>query len=643
MANRRSQMVSDINADRGTPSARPTPWGKPLTAMSDQELLYWATNEGDVSRRRELAAEMQRRRGDEPSTTADLANETRPVPEVPVADPQWRGGKFDWQRVRDEMAEGRRRDEEDEARKIKEWEDRYGQGTYGYRDVPANANRNRAGMGMLSEQQQADMMREAQLADLRRRKAEQDAVRGHNAQVADLERQLRGEPEPWNPTAAVDRAAEELNRRYPKPTGTPADIDPVESSSTPIPDAPDMSSTDVLPGDQPGTVRKWNPETKRYDIVAVGKPAADGPQPFYGRTVPGPVSKDGTPVAASREFGSEDESVGYDRRRQIGSLTPEERADRDQRAMGVTWNTEDGRAKEDPGTGLAASERDIAMRGRGFMPVEGGYSVEAVDDPAAPLGAPGRFGRRPDLENAGYVSAPVEGPLGHRNVYRPGAELRMRMQNARDQSIINDVIARTGMEPAQAAQLQRAGGVEAVTNAGRMMASNDLAQRRKNVVLQAQARQRPMNFLNNPDADPWAKRVMSEAILRSGRPGATPLDVEGQQMGNMQNVMQQMATGYATTLQQSPQVEMMRQQYEAKLDAEAAAHADAVMTKMGYDPTTGLGQWSGKPMTEEERRRVAVAVERRYPGRGQRIAANIPVAAAAPQPAARGGDPMDGI
>lgn len=483
---------------------------------------------------------------------------------APPADNGWRGGKFDWDAANREVA------------RRAAWDKRYGQGTYDYRGAAAAHMRNRAGMGDATEQELVDVMRQAQLDDLARQAAEEDAVRAHNARVAGLKRGV--------------------------PASSPADLDPVEAAATEVTPDPqvgaDMSSTDILAGPRRGTVRKWNSTTKRYDVVDASKPAPEGPTPFYGRSVPGPASIDGSPSSPSELFASQEDADAYGRRSVLG---PDE-------AAPVTVDPL-AAPQVNPRTGLAGSQRDIDMRRRGFVPVQGRdggvtYMLEA-DTSGDAVGGPGRAGVRDDLGlavnddgSSRWEPQTRSGPLGMQTVYAPTDEFRAQVRD----------------------NVQRRSAIRAARD----------AERQKMVVLQAQATQRPMNFLNNPEAKDWARRVASEAMLRSGRPGATPLDVEGQQMGNMQNVMQQMATGYATTLQQNPQMAMLRQQQEQKLDMEAAAHADAVMDKMGYDPLTGLGSWNGKPMTEEERRRVVIAVERRFPGRGMRIAGNIPVAAPAP-------------
>lgn len=348
------------------------------------------------------------------------------------------------------------------------------------------------------------------------RRSEQQYVAGH---VANVEREI-----------AEKNAARESERGLRRQAQLEADL-----AASDVP-PPGMSSTDVLPGDQPGTVRKWNPVTKRYDTVAAKTAAAPSRTPFYGRSVPGAQRMDGTRGEASAPFASQKEADAYDRRRPVDGFTPEERADRRQRAMAGTVPTEAGDAQQGSASPLsapiAASERDIAMRARGYVPVFGNdgsvtYMLEAAGEVEGdgPRGAPGRWGRRSDL-TTNYDVQERNGPLGKQKVYVPKEEFKTEVRD----------------------------NVQGRAAARKAVADN----RQRSVVLNAQYRQRPWALLDNPDASDWTKRMVSEALLRSGRPGATPLDVEGQQIANARRVAEQRAVGQ-----------------EAASAAEAAANAAA--------------------------------------------------------------------
>lgn len=470
----RAQMIADINASRPDPYAHLT-----------EEQLMAMLNHTDP-KLRDAARQILASRKPKESTTADLVNETRPIPEVAPVDEGWKGGKFDWSAANREVAT-----------------------------------------------------------------AQADAGRREDARQERLNRRA---------AAQASSAA---------PVSSPADLDPVEAAATAVTPDPqvgaDMSSTDVLPGPRPGTVRKWNPTTKRYDIVDASTPVADEPAPFYGRTVPGPVSINGTRSSPSEVFASQEDADAYDRRSVLG---PDE-------AAPVTVDPL-AAPQVNPRTGLAGSQRDIAMRRRGFVPVQGRdgnitYMLEA-DTSGETVGGPGRAGVRDDLGlavnddgSSRWEPQTRNGPLGTQTVYAPTDAFRKQVRD--------NVQARSAARAARDAE------------------------RQKMVVMQAQATQRPMNFLNNPNADPWAKRVLSEAMLRSGRPGATPLDVEGQQMQNMQDIAKQLAVG---ALQAGPA--------QAQLDAAERVRREQRIVDMRK--TAGPFMDSTWYSPAEARRRAAAALRR---------------------------------
>jgi hypothetical protein len=512
LAAQRAEMMAAVNATRPTSnrSRSPSSWDKPLSQMGDDELLHWAHFEGDVARRREIADEIARRRGGAPqeSTTADLANETRPVPEVKTEDNGWKNGAFDWDLAKQEMAAQRAREAA-------------GTGVNGAvqsgqytppagRSNSADLDSNDAAATPLSDEKWSD------------EKEVRYRVRKFGVTEEQARQSLAEEK------AAASRRADASDAKVAK---FDRELEPIYGELK-----PDMSSTDVLPGDQPGTARKWNPATGRYDTVTVAKPSAPAPAPFYGRTVPGPVAVDGSPVAAPRAFASQEEADAYNTRpakdgvpTTVGALEP--------------------------------SQRDIDMRARGFVPVYGkdGSVTYMLEAPAVPgtRGAPGRRGDRPELtrQSLGVNDPPVDmyeatvgtdavpGPLGPQSVYRPTDEYKKEVATAQERREVNRLIESSGL-PAEtvlgAYATDGIKGARMVANAARAEAG---ARRREAVVRQAQLTQRPANILSNPTADDWTRRLASEALLRSGRPGATPLDVQGQQMVNTQRVREQEAVG----------------------------------------------------------------------------------------------------
>jgi hypothetical protein len=442
--------------------------------MTDEQLMRLLDHPDPKVRdaaRRQLDA--RRQTG---STTADLANETRPVPEVKAEDNGWKNGAFNWDLVKQEMAAQRERDAAAEEARRAEWDTNYGDGTYDYRGAAGAVRRDRGLRQPASKQEQLDAMRAAQIADLEQQRQDEAGVLAHNARVAGL---VGG--------------------------STPADLDPVESAATPVvPDSPVRSQ-------------------------AASPRATPSPAPFFGRTVAGPAPIDGGVAEAPEAFASQEEADEYNTRRRLSA----------DEAAPVTVNPMD--APQVGPDGMAGSQRDIDMRKRGFVPVYGqdGSVTYKLEAPSAgdtnAIGGAGRWGMRPDLElSTGqapdgtprpgrYVGVPTDGPLGRQMVYRPTDEYKQELRD-----------------------------IQRYRDANRKA---EFDERHKQVVLQAQAKQRPMNFLNNPNANEWAQRVMSEALLRSGRPGATPLDVEGQQMANMQDIFKQFATAGFANMQNQAQAE----------------------------------------------------------------------------------------
>lgn len=538
----RAQMIADINASRPDPYAHLT-----------EEQLLAMLNHTDP-KLRDAARQILASRKPKESTTADLANETRPIPEVAPVDEGWKGGAFDKSKMHQEVVASRRREEEREAARRAEFNKRYGEGTYDYRGAAGEAMRNSAGVGPARPRDMSGVVRAAQIADLERQAAEEDAVRVHNARVAGLKRGV--------------------------PASSPADLDPVEAAATEVTPDPqvgaDMSSTDVLPGPRPGTVRKWNPTTKRYDIVDASKPVADNPAPFYGRTVPGPVSIDGTRSSPSELFASQEDAEAYDRRSVLG---PDE-------AAPVTVDPL-AAPQVNPRTGLAGSQRDIDMRRRGFVPVQGRdgnitYMLEA-DTSGETVGGPGRAGRRDDLslatiatngdDTARWETQDRPGPLGMQTVYVPSDVFRGKIKSAQEQRELNRLIETSGLPAQVVRQAYADGGIGAARAAANGAKAEAGARRREAVVRQAQLAQRPANLLANPTADEWTRRLVSEALLRSGRPGATPLDVQGQQMQNMQDIAKQLAVG---ALQAGPaQAQLDAAERARREEREAAARGKA--------------------------------------------------------------------
>lgn len=482
---------------------------------------------------------------------------------APPADNGWRGGKFDWDAANREVAVSQRAEAEREVARRAAWDKRYGQGTYDYRGAAAAHMRNRAGMGDSTEQELVDVMRQAQLDDLARQAAEEDAVRAHNARVAGLKRGV--------------------------PASSPADLDPVEAAATEVTPDPqvgaDMSSTDVLPGPRPGTVRKWNSTTKQYDIVDASKPAADEPAPFYGRSVPGRDPIDGGPAKPSRAFASQEEADAYDRRPVL--------APTDIQPPGTLVNTE---------TRLMSSPRDVDMMQRGFVPVYDANGEVTYMRAANPVG-PQNVASLPGDD---WTTDDREGPLGKQSVltYTPKARERL-------------------------AETQR--------NRSQARAARD-AERQNNVVKRAQARQAPELYMDRDDVSAWNKRVMSERLLRSGQPGPTPLDVEARQAQSVQDIMKQLAVG---ALQQGPAAEATRMQGERDAEAAARLHVNGLLAELGYDELGNGTPVVGYNITPEEAQHVIDASEAAFPGRGGRIARGA-LGPRAPQAGRRGDGRVDG-
>jgi hypothetical protein len=500
-------MASDLAAQRAAMRAavnatRPQASG-PSSSMTDEQLMRLLDHPDPKVRdaaRRQLDA--RRQTG---STTADLANETRPVPEVKTEDNGWKNGAFNWDLAKQEMAAQRERADASEEARRAEWDNNYGDGTYDYRGAAGAVRRDRGLRQPASKQEQLDAMRAAQIADLEQQRQDEAGVQAHNARVAGL---VGG--------------------------GTPADLDPVEAAATPVtPDPP----------------------------VRGKKPTSKPRSGQYGRTVPGPVAVDGSPVAAPEAFASQEEADAYNTRRVLSQ----------DEAAPVTVNPLD--APQVGPDGMAASQRDIDMRKRGFVPVYGqdGSVTYMLEAPAVPgtRGAPGRRGDRPELtrQSLGVNDPPVDmyeatvgtdavpGPLGPQSVYRPTDKYKKEVATAQERREVNRLIESSGL-PAEtvlgAYATDGIKGARMVANAAKAEAG---ARRREAVVRQAQLTQRPANILSNPTADDWTRRLASEALLRSGRPGATPLDVQGQQMANMQRVLQQFATAGLGNLQNQAGVE----------------------------------------------------------------------------------------
>ena len=519
----RAEMMAAVNATR--PSSQ-------SSSMTDEQLMSLLQHPDPKVRdaaRREL--DSRRQSG---SSTADLANETRPVPEVKTEDNGWKNGAFDWDLAKREMAAQRERDAAAEEARRAEWDNNYGDGTYDYRGAAGAVRRDRGLRQPASKQEQLDAMRAAQIADLEQQRQDEAGVQAHNARVAGL---VGG--------------------------STPADLDPVESAATPVtPDPP----------------------------VRGKKPTSKPRSGQYGRTVPGPVAVDGSPVAAPEAFASQEEADAYNTRRVLSQ----------DEAAPVTVNPLD--APQVGPDGMAASQRDIDMRKRGFVPVYGKdgsvtYMLEAPSEGDNPgVGGPGRRGLRPDLTQGvpstdanpmgtpgHYVPTPAGGPVGNQMVLRPSAEFKGTIQTAQEQRELNRLIETSGLPAQTVLKAYEDGGINAARRVANGAKAEAGARRREAVVRQAQFAQRPANLLDNPTASDWTKRMVSEALLRSGRPGATPLDVEGQQMANMQDIFKQFATAGFANMQNQAGAEAaarMRQE-EREANARKAAVAAAPRTSWG--------------------------------------------------------------
>ncbi len=272
---------------------------------------------------------------------------------------------------------------------------------------------------------------------------------------------------------------------------------------------------------------------------------------LFGESEPGPRTVDGMPVRRPQEFTTEREAQGYTTR------TPISATDRAFRNGGLL--------RGDPTAAFEPSQRDIDMEARGFLPVFGpdgsvGYSVASSDPASSIPGAPGRRGRRADLEgplmrdgkpvyqtDAGgnvvkdkdgfpvpapmYESQNVLGPTGMMYVYRPSEETRAYNADLADEQRIRRQANAAGMSADDIAAMDPAARRRAVSDA-RDARQRQLLDNVRAVGMLTGGQPSwgrggtgttAMQYLQMPQD--WRNAVMAQN-LAPGLDGTTPLTVE---------------------------------------------------------------------------------------------------------------------
>jgi len=212
---------------------------------------------------------------------------------------------------------------------------------------------------------------------------------------------------------------------------TPADLDPLDAAAAPIP-----------PDDLRGDPRRprGRPSLDPRDVPL--SPAELRAMGLFGQREPGVSGVDGTPVDPGQPLLTQRDAGGYTYRAPITDT------EREFMRRGMLDPV-------DPTASHRPSQRDMDMESRGFAPVYGprgdvAYQVAAPDHDDAPSqvpGAPGRKGRRYDLEGPmitedgrlvedatgaavpKFESTAVQGPTGQQYVYSP-SDQAVRRQRA---------------------------------------------------------------------------------------------------------------------------------------------------------------------------------------------------------------------
>lgn len=376
---------------------------------------------------------------------------------------------------------------------------------------------------------------------------------------------------------------------------SPADLDPVEAAAAPIPDDPQAGAT-------------------RYDPVVRPRRPAPAPQgQDYGRTVPGPRTMDGSDPAPGRQFASQEEADAYYKR-------PED--------------------PNNPGLFLP-SQADADMRKRGFVPVmtpDGvRYQLEAQDS-RYPVGY-GMQGSKPWLEggtrtykplSAGdgagldvsdndggvpleYVRTPAPSPLTGEGsqrgqVYKLGPGQAVREYN-KDMQLERQAIrmandAGMPVEQFVAENPQFKVLLRSPSAVARLKVAENRRQEQqeRRDAWRAQAMlaggNRAKNAVNAMRMLPEDQQSRVLAYWASGGQGATPLDVESQQLQAAAQLAQRAVQG---ALINNPQAIAAQQAAQMAADAEKRkrrqADEDVIANK--YAPASGLG-WDEFTVAEQQ-------------------------------------------
>lgn len=260
---------------------------------------------------------------------------------------------------------------------------------------------------------------------------------------------------------------------------------------------------------------------------------------LFGEREPGPARIDGLPIGLPEELTTEREARDYTYR------APVSETDRAFRRRGMQQG--DSAAAYDP------SQRDLDMAARGFAPVYGddgevGYSVAApIDEASRVPGAPGRRGRRADLEAPvvgtdgnlvlqdgqpvpRFESVPVRGPTGIQYVYRPSPALQEKNRQLSERNRIIRQAEAAGMSSADMAKLTPDERVMRVADAR-------AAQRRELETNRRRQQQNPFITLGDPNLNEWQQFVLAQGML-SGRGQVTdPNAVQAQSAENALRLM----------------------------------------------------------------------------------------------------------
>jgi hypothetical protein len=319
-------------------------------------------------------------------------------------------------------------------------------------------------------------------------------------------------------TGLGDAYSRDMQRQFEEGRNRPPDEEEMALRASMRPAPLDMSSTDTLPGDQPGTMRVWNQRTRQYDTVR--KPTAP--------VAPKPDPTLGSPVGSGPAFSTEAERDRYNARPKYTG--EQEQAMRD---AGATW-AEIAEARMSP------RDRDMMGVGQsGYAPVyspSGGvtYLPRAPGAGTANAATDGRMVgkevdnrdrnpslQRPDLEARGYVPTMVDGPNGPEMVYmltpeklKANRELGQQQSNARMMSRLRDAAGITNPTEEDLALT-----ADQLRERGR---AKKLADRQaKELQWRAQVMMRAGNragALALPGLDDWQRSVIAG--------GPTPLGVE---------------------------------------------------------------------------------------------------------------------